>query len=209
MPNFNPTEKVHPVNVAEEMSKSFLDYSMSVIISRALPDARDGLKPSQRRILVTMNDLGVLPNRKHIKCAKIVGDTMGNYHPHGDQAIYPTLVHMAQPWAMGWTRARATDCPFGASASKVSQSPIQKSSWWYSAELQCAEVSVGAAGVATAGAMKAMPRAANTVRRCLSRSVAFMSLTILVSLLGGRSSDTRLMAQLLVKFGQLWTLRAP
>ena len=101
MPNLNPNEKVHPVNVAEEMSKSFLDYSMSVIISRALPDARDGLKPSQRRILVTMNDLGVLPNRKHIKCAKIVGDTMGNYHPHGDQAIYPTLVHMAQPWAMG------------------------------------------------------------------------------------------------------------
>jgi len=100
MPNLNPNEKVHPVNVAEEMSKSFLDYSMSVIISRALPDARDGLKPSQRRILVTMNDLGVLPNRKYIKCAKIVGDTMGNYHPHGDQAIYPTLVHMAQPWAM-------------------------------------------------------------------------------------------------------------
>ncbi len=100
MPNLNPNEKVQLVNVAEEMSKSFLDYSMSVIISRALPDARDGLKPSQRRILVTMNDLGVLPTRKHIKCAKIVGDTMGNYHPHGDQAIYPTLVHMAQPWAM-------------------------------------------------------------------------------------------------------------
>ena len=98
---YNQNEKVEKVNVAEEMSKSFLDYSMSVIISRALPDARDGLKPSQRRILVTMNDLGVLPNRKHIKCAKIVGDTMGNYHPHGDQAIYPTLVHMAQPWAMG------------------------------------------------------------------------------------------------------------
>src|SRR6266540_4487666 len=97
---YNQNEKVEPVNVAEEMSKSFLDYSMSVIISRALPDARDGLKPSQRRILVTMNDLGVMPNRKHIKCAKIVGDTMGNYHPHGDQAIYPTLVHMAQPWAM-------------------------------------------------------------------------------------------------------------
>jgi DNA gyrase subunit A len=82
------------------MSKSFLDYSMSVIISRALPDARDGLKPSQRRILYSMNGLGVLPNRKHTKCAKIVGETMGNYHPHGDMAIYPTLVHMAQPWAM-------------------------------------------------------------------------------------------------------------
>ena len=95
-----PNEKVEAVNVAEEMSKSFLDYSMSVIISRALPDARDGLKPSQRRILYSMNGLGVLPNRKHTKCAKIVGETMGNYHPHGDMAIYPTLVHMAQPWAM-------------------------------------------------------------------------------------------------------------
>ena len=100
MPNLNPNEKVLPVNVAEEMSKSFLDYSMSVIISRALPDARDGLKPSQRRILFAMNELGVQPTRKHLKCAKIVGETMGNYHPHGDQAIYPTLVHMAQPWAM-------------------------------------------------------------------------------------------------------------
>ena len=96
----HPDEKVEPVNVAEEMSKSFLDYSMSVIISRALPDARDGLKPSQRRILYAMNGLGLLPNRKHSKCAKIVGETMGNYHPHGDMAIYPTLVHMAQQWAM-------------------------------------------------------------------------------------------------------------
>src|ERR1700756_141818 len=96
----DPNEKVEAVNVAEEMSKSFLDYSMSVIISRALPDARDGLKPSQRRILYAMNGLGLLPNRKHSKCAKIVGETMGNYHPHGDMAIYPTLVHMAQLWAM-------------------------------------------------------------------------------------------------------------
>src|SRR6201987_2836882 len=96
----HPNEKVEPVNVAEEMSKSFLDYSMSVIISRALPDARDGLKPSQRRILYAMSGLGLLPNRKHSKCAKIVGETMGNYHPHGDMAIYPTLVHMAQQWAM-------------------------------------------------------------------------------------------------------------
>jgi DNA gyrase subunit A len=95
-----PNEKIEPVNVAEEMSKSFLDYSMSVIISRALPDARDGLKPSQRRILYAMNGLGLQPTRKHSKCAKIVGETMGNYHPHGDMAIYPTLVHMAQPWAM-------------------------------------------------------------------------------------------------------------
>jgi len=97
---YHQNEKVQPVNVAEEMSKSFLDYSMSVIISRALPDARDGLKPSQRRILFAMSELGVWPSRKPLKCAKIVGETMGNYHPHGDQAIYPTLVHMAQPWAM-------------------------------------------------------------------------------------------------------------
>src|SRR6516225_5589930 len=99
-PMFAANEKVAKINVAEEIKNSFLDYSMSVIISRALPDARDGLKPSQRRILYAMNDLGVLPNRKHSKCAKIVGETMGNYHPHGDMAIYPTLVHMAQPWAM-------------------------------------------------------------------------------------------------------------
>jgi len=97
---YNQNEKVEPIDVAEEMSRSFLDYSMSVIISRALPDARDGLKPSQRRILFAMSELGVMPTRKHLKCAKIVGETMGNYHPHGDQAIYPTLVHMAQTWAM-------------------------------------------------------------------------------------------------------------
>jgi DNA gyrase subunit A len=97
---YTQNEKVDLVNVADEMSRSFLDYSMSVIISRALPDARDGLKPSQRRILYAMNELGIQPTRKHLKCARIVGETMGKYHPHGDQAIYPTLVHMAQPWAM-------------------------------------------------------------------------------------------------------------
>jgi len=97
---YTQNEKVEPINVAEEMSKSFLDYSMSVIISRALPDARDGLKPSQRRILYAMHDLSLFPNRQHRKCAKICGDTSGNYHPHGEAVIYPTLVHMAQQWAM-------------------------------------------------------------------------------------------------------------
>src|SRR6201982_1051556 len=96
----NPNEKVEPINVAEEGSRSFLDYSMSGIISRALPDARDGLKPSQRRILYAMHDLSLFPGRQHRKCAKICGDTSGNYHPHGEAVIYPTLVHMAQPWAM-------------------------------------------------------------------------------------------------------------
>ena len=97
---YNQNEKVDPVNVADEVSRSFLDYSMSVIISRALPDARDGLKPSQRRILYAMHDLSLFPGRQHRKCAKICGDTSGNYHPHGEAVIYPTLVHMAQHWAM-------------------------------------------------------------------------------------------------------------
>ncbi len=99
-PLFASNEKIEKINVADEIKNSFLDYSMSVIISRALPDARDGLKPSQRRILLAMHDLSLFPNRQHRKCAKICGDTSGNYHPHGEAVIYPTLVHMAQPWAM-------------------------------------------------------------------------------------------------------------
>ena len=93
-------EHIKPINVAEELSKSFLDYSMSVIISRALPDVRDGLKPSQRRILYAMRELNLAPGKQHIKCAKICGDTSGNYHPHGESVIYPTLVNMGQKWSM-------------------------------------------------------------------------------------------------------------
>lgn len=100
IPLFAANEKVEKINVAEEIKNSFLDYSMSVIVSRALPDVRDGLKPSQRRILYAMHELSLFPGRKHFKCAKICGDTSGNYHPHGEAVIYPTLVHMAQPWAM-------------------------------------------------------------------------------------------------------------
>ncbi len=99
-PAYAANEKIGKINVADEIKNSFLDYSMSVIISRALPDVRDGLKPSQRRTLFAMHELGVMPNRKHLKCARIVGETIGKYHPHGDQAVYSTLVHMAQPWAM-------------------------------------------------------------------------------------------------------------
>src|SRR5438309_9831855 len=99
-PMFAANEKISNINVAEEIKNSFLDYSMSVIISRALPDVRDGLKPSQRRILYAMHELSLFPGRKPYKCAKICGDTSGNYHPHGEAVIYPTLVHMAQPWAM-------------------------------------------------------------------------------------------------------------
>lgn len=94
------TNRIKPVDVASELSTSFLDYSMSVIISRALPDVRDGLKPSQRRILYAMKELNLAPGGKTRKCSKIVGDTMGSYHPHGDAAIYGTLVNMAQNWSM-------------------------------------------------------------------------------------------------------------
>ena len=100
VPAYALNEKIAKINVAEEIKASFLDYSMSVIISRALPDVRDGLKPSQRRILYAMEQLSLFPGRKHMKCAKICGDTSGNFHPHGEAVIYPTLVHMAQPWAV-------------------------------------------------------------------------------------------------------------
>ena len=93
-------EKIVPILLEEEMKSSYLDYSMSVITNRALPDVRDGLKPSNRRILVAMNDLRLSPGRPHRKCAKISGDTSGNYHPHGEQVVYPTLVRMAQDFNM-------------------------------------------------------------------------------------------------------------
>jgi DNA gyrase subunit A len=89
-----------PVDIEDEMKKSYLDYAMSVIVARALPDVRDGLKPVQRRILVAMNDLGLAPGRGFRKCAKICGDTSGNYHPHGEAVIYPTLVRMAQDFSL-------------------------------------------------------------------------------------------------------------
>jgi DNA gyrase subunit A len=93
-------QKVIPVYIEEEMKSSYIDYSMSVITARALPDVRDGLKPSNRRILTAMNDLNLAPGRSHRKCAKIAGDTSGNYHPHGEQVVYPTLVRMAQDFNM-------------------------------------------------------------------------------------------------------------
>src|SRR5437762_11721763 len=94
-----PAERIEDLQIEQELQDSYLTYAMSTIMDRALPDVRDGLKPSQRRILVAMNDLNLSPGRKHIKCAKIVGDTSGNYHPHGDMVIYPTLVRMGQAWA--------------------------------------------------------------------------------------------------------------
>src|SRR6202022_5068243 len=98
--SYTQGEIIVPRNVEDEMKESYLRYSMSVIIARALPDVRDGLKPSQRRILFAMRQLNLGPGAKHRKCAKICGDTSGDYHPHGEMVIYPTLVRMQQDWAM-------------------------------------------------------------------------------------------------------------
>ena len=91
-------DKIDDVDLKKMMEKSFVEYAMSVIASRALPDVRDGLKPVQRRILHAMNELNNGPDKPHRKCARIVGDTMGKYHPHGDSSIYGALVCLAQPW---------------------------------------------------------------------------------------------------------------
>jgi DNA gyrase subunit A len=99
-PDDDFTERIVDIDVSSEMQTSFLEYAYSVIYSRALPDARDGLKPVQRRILYAMTEMGVLPDRGHVKCARVVGQVMGLYHPHGDGAIYDALVRTAQPWSM-------------------------------------------------------------------------------------------------------------
>lgn len=96
----NTGEKLIPINIVDEMKSSYIDYSMSVIVSRALPDVRDGLKPVHRRVLYGMYDLGVFSNKKHLKSARIVGDVLGKYHPHGDISVYDAMVRMAQPWSL-------------------------------------------------------------------------------------------------------------
>jgi DNA gyrase subunit A len=98
--NISGGGRIQPVGLDMEMQRSYLDYAMSVIVGRALPDVRDGLKPVHRKILYAMYDAGFRPDRGYVKCARIVGDVMGNYHPHGDSAIYDTLVRMAQPWSL-------------------------------------------------------------------------------------------------------------
>ena len=95
----NIFDKVHEVDLEKTMKDSYIDYAMSVIASRALPDVRDGLKPVQRRVLYSMIELNNGPDKPHRKCARIVGDTMGKYHPHGDSSIYGALVNMAQEWS--------------------------------------------------------------------------------------------------------------
>src|SRR5437867_5624314 len=92
--------RIEARELEQEMRSSFLDYAMSVIVARALPDVRDGLKPVHRRVLYAMHEAGLQPNRARLKCARVVGDVMGSYHPHGDTAIYDTLVRLAQPFSM-------------------------------------------------------------------------------------------------------------
>ena len=96
MDNIEENKRIIPVDLGGEMQKSFISYAMAVIINRALPDVRDGLKPVHRRIIYAMNELGLTNDKAHKKCARIVGDTMGKYHPHGDSSIYDALVRMAQ-----------------------------------------------------------------------------------------------------------------
>src|SRR5678809_1276775 len=93
-------EKIIPINIEEEMKTAYIDYSMSVIVSRALPDVRDGLKPVHRRVLYGMTELGLASNKPHKKSARIVGEVLGKYHPHGDVSVYDAMVRLAQDWAL-------------------------------------------------------------------------------------------------------------
>jgi DNA gyrase subunit A len=93
-------DKIIQVNIEEQLKTSYIDYSMSVIVSRALPDVRDGLKPVHRRVLYGMNELGMRYNKPYKKSARIVGEVLGKFHPHGDSSVYDAMVRMAQPWSM-------------------------------------------------------------------------------------------------------------
>ena len=93
-------ERITKVNIEEQMKSAYIDYAMSVIVSRALPDVRDGLKPVHRRVLFGMSELGILSNRPYKKSARIVGEVLGKYHPHGDSSVYDAMVRMAQPWSL-------------------------------------------------------------------------------------------------------------
>ena len=93
-------DRIEPVDIQQEMQRSYIDYAMSVIVGRALPLVEDGLKPVHRRVLYSMGENGFRPDRSFVKCARVVGEVMGNYHPHGDSSIYDALVRLAQPWSL-------------------------------------------------------------------------------------------------------------
>ena len=98
--NLRNLPRIIPINIEEEMKTAYIDYSMSVIVSRAIPDVRDGLKPVHRRVLYAMNELGLSPSKPHKKSARIVGEVLGKYHPHGDSSVYDAMVRMAQDWSL-------------------------------------------------------------------------------------------------------------
>ena len=118
---------MQPVNIEDEMKRSYLDYSLSVIIGRALPDVRDGLKPVHRRILYTMQQMGLAPGRATRKCARIVGEVMGKYHPHGNLAVYDALVRLAQPVAM--RAPRSTLSASTPTSARAAASAPQSARW--------------------------------------------------------------------------------
>ncbi|STG22766.1 DNA gyrase [Escherichia coli] len=121
--------EITPVNIEEELKSSYLDYAMSVIVGRALPDVRDGLKPVHRRVLYAMNVLGNDWNKAYKKSARVVGDVIGKYHPHGDSAVYDTIVRMAQPFSLRYmlVDVRVTSVPSTATLRR--QCVIRKSVW--------------------------------------------------------------------------------
>src|SRR5712671_1672713 len=98
-PGGEAADRIEPVDIQQEMQRSYIDYAMSVIVGRALPEVRDGLKPVHRKILYAMFDSGFRPDRQYVKCSRVVGDVLGNYHPHSDTAVYDTMVGLAQPWS--------------------------------------------------------------------------------------------------------------
>src|ERR671919_842686 len=132
--------RIEPRELEQEMRSSFLDYAMSVIVARALPDVRDGFKPVHRRILYAMHETGLQPNRPRVKCAAVVGEVMKSYHPHGDQAIYDTLVRLAQPFSLryplvdgqgnfgnidGYSAAAMRYCTIGSTRVRTSRGTLR------------------------------------------------------------------------------------
>ena len=154
-----------PVNIEDEMRRSYMDYAMSVIIGRALPDVRDGLKPAHRRVVYGMRLMGLTSNRTYRKCAKIVGDVMGNYHPHGDSAIYDALARMTQNWSMRVPLIDGQTYDRIATHENVSlAAPI--------ASVRLPWSSVIAERRAWRRSREALPRAAASARRLRTRSSA-------------------------------------
>ena len=134
-------KEVIPVNLEDEMRRSYLDYAMSVIVGRALPDVRDGLKPVHRRVLYAMHELGAHSNKPYYKSARIVGDVIGKYHPHGDQSVYDTLVRMAQPFSLRHPlidfHGNYGSPDFGPAASRYTESRLHPLAMQLLADIAC------------------------------------------------------------------------